>query len=91
MDDYFSLPIVSAAIGNYYDMIISVIHMFSSRECSNIVEYRQCPSFLLVSCPSNTQNLSQGWFCLDICMCCHTEKEVADLSCYLRNSILTSG
>ena len=41
---------------------------------------------LIAYCPGNSQVVSQRWICFDNCTCCHTEKDVADQTCYLTQS-----
>ena len=46
---------------------------------------------LFVCCltPQQHVSVSQGWICSDNCTCCHTEKEVANKTCYLTPSQYT--
>ena len=53
---------------------------------------QHCPGALLLlsllGCSMSQQHASasEGWICFDNCMCCHTEKETADQTCYLTQS-----
>ena len=46
---------------------------------------------LLAACltPQKLARLSQGWVCLDSCLCCHTETEVAGQICTFTQSQCT--